>query len=318
MSAISSEELLTELLRQAGLPAAVSVTPKTGRGFVNQISTVTLAGGRQVVLRVFRKPRAPAFARARFFAHHGVPAPALLAATEDAALEEFVEGETLGDLIETGRDTDRVWRMVGEAYRRVHAVGFPSGVAGEKLGGDQFILTPYDPAEELHALIDEAEPELRRRLPGREAYLPDLHEVVRAAAAALQAAPTALGHGDVHMWNVLVAHYRATPVDWDAPRVGDPAKEIALLDKHASLFNRTGIRPAFFDGYGSTPVEPNTSIHRVVQTLQWAASDDWIDTERDPLVSAELKARHASWLPILLDHVRDLPRHLDRLGALVS
>ena len=117
------------------------------------------------------------------------------------------------------------------------------------------------------------------------------------------------------MWNVLVAHDRATPVDWDAPRVGDPAKEIALLDKHVSLFNRAGIRPAFFDGYCSTPVEPNTSIHRVVQTLSWATSDDWIDTERDPLVSAELKALHASWLPILLDHVRHLPRHLDRLGG---
>ena len=53
-------------------------------------------------------------------------------------------------------------------------------------------------------------------------------------------------------------------------------------------------------------------------SVQWAASDDWIDTERDPLVSAELKARHASWLPILLDHVRDLARHLDRLRALVG
>ena len=66
----------------------------------------------------------------------------------------------------------------------------------------------------------------------------------------------------------------------------------------------------FFDGYGSTPVEPNTSIHRVVQILAWATGNDWIDTER--------KARHASWLPILLDHVRDLPRHLDRLGALAG
>jgi hypothetical protein len=51
--------------------------------------------------------------------------------------------------------------------------------------------------------------------------------------------------------------------------------------------------------------------------MQWATSDDWIDTENDPLVSAELKARHASWLPIILDHVRHLPQHLDRLRALV-
>ncbi len=119
------------------------------------------------MLRVPRKPRAPAFGRARFLARHGVPAPALLAATERAALEEFIEGETLGDLIETGRDTGRVWRLVGEAFRRVHAVHFPSGLAGEKLGPERFVLTPYDPAEELHALIDAAEPGLRRRRCGR-------------------------------------------------------------------------------------------------------------------------------------------------------
>ena len=124
-------------------------------------------------------------------------------------------------------------------------------------------------------------------------------------SATLQAAPTALGHGDVHMWNMLVSHDRAaTLIDWDAPRVGDPAKEIALLDKHASLFNRAGIRPAFFDGYGSTPVEPNTSIHRVVQTLSWATSDDWIDTERDPLVSAELAERTITELGITWDLIR--------------
>ena len=255
VSADPTERLLTELLRQAGLPAPVSVTPIAGRGFVDRISSVTLADGRRVVLRVLRKPRTPAFARARFLAHHGVPAPALLAATEYAALEELVDGETLGDLIDTGRDTDQVWRLVGEAYRRVHAVAFPSGLAVDRLGPDRFVLIPYDPAEELHALIDGSEPMLRQLRPELVAYLPDLHEVVRAAALALRVAPTALGHGDIHMWNILT-HDRATLVDWDKPRVSDPAKEIALLDKHASLFNQAGIRPAFFDGYGSAPASP--------------------------------------------------------------
>lgn len=59
--------------------------------------------------------------------------------------------------------------------------------------------------------------------------------------------------------------------------MGDPAKEIVLLDKHVSLFNRVRFRPAFFDSYGSTLVEPNTSIDRVAQTLQWATSGDWIE-----------------------------------------
>lgn len=318
MNAISSEELLTELLQQAGLPTAVSVTPLNGRGFTDQINTVTLANGRQVILRVLSKLRTPAFGRAKFLAYHNIPAPALLAATEHATLEEFIEGETLGDLIETGRDTDRVWHLVGEAYRRVHAIGFPTGLAAEKLGPEQFVLTPYNPAEELHAQIDKSKPGLQRLIPELLTYLPDLHEMVQAAAPALQAAPTALGHGDINMWNILVAHDRATPIDWDRPCVCDPSMEIALLDKHASLFNRTGTHPAFFDGYGSPPPEPNTSIHRVVQTLAWATGNDWIDIERDPQVSTELKARHASWLTIMLDHVRDLPRHLERLGTLVG
>ena len=240
----------------------------------------------------------------------------MLAATEDAALEEFVEGETLGDLIEKGKDTDQVWRLVGEAFLRVHMVRFPSGLAADKFGPEQIVLTPFNPAEELHVQIDRSEPGLRRLLPGHQVYLPELHEVVGAASKALQEAQTALGHGDNHMWNVLVARDRATPIDWDSPCVGDPAMDIALLDKHASLFNRAGLPPAFFDGYGSQPIEPNTSIHRVVQTLSWATGDDWDDFESDPLVSAELKARAASWLSILLDYLRDLPRHLDRVRVL--
>jgi aminoglycoside phosphotransferase (APT) family kinase protein len=317
MDTQQSKESLTELLRQAGLPSAESVKAITERGFTNQISIVTLVDGQRVLLRVFHKLRTPAFPRARFFTNHNVPAPTLLAATEHAALEEFIDGETLGDLIDTGRDTDRVWRLVGEAYRKVHAVTFPTGLAG-RVEPERFNLTPYDPAEELHTGIEEAKPGLQRLLPEQVAYLPDLHEVVRAAAPALQAAPSALGHGDNNMWNMLVSPDRATLVDWDTPRVADPAMEVALLDKHASLFNRAGIPPAFFDGYGTTPVEPNTSIHRVLQTMFWATGDDWINIERDPLVSAELKALHASWLQILLNHVRELPRHLDQLRALVA
>jgi aminoglycoside phosphotransferase (APT) family kinase protein len=113
---------------------------------------------------------------------------------------------------------------------------------------------------------------------------------VDRAAGPLRGAATALGHGDINMWNVIVADDRAWLIDWDEPRVRDPAEEVALLDKHAWLFNGRGLGPAFFDGYGRAPVEPNTSLHRVVQTVRWAASGDWDSFERCDL-SGELRAR---------------------------
>jgi hypothetical protein len=45
----------------------------------------------------------------------------------------------------------------------------------------------------------------------------------------------------------VVAQDRAWLVDWDEPRVRDAAIEVALLDKHALLFNRRGLDPAYFD-----------------------------------------------------------------------
>lgn len=319
MLGTSSDELLAELLNQAGLPAAASMKPLSGRGFENEIAVVTLVDDRRVVLRRSREPRPPEFLRARFFADHNLPAPALLAATDRASLMEFIDGSVLGDLIESGRDTAEVWQLVGAAYRRVHAVVFPSGLAGEDLPPDRIVLDIADPAEQLHTLIDDAEPELRRLVPESVQYLPTLHDLVRKAAHSLRAAPTALGHGDINMWNVIVGPDRATLVDWDYPRVADPAKEIALLDKHASLFNGTGLPPGFFTGYGRQPTEPNTSIHRVLQTMWWAVSSDWDEFDNDPLVSAELKEiRTRVWRPALLAYVHELPRHIARLHTLTE
>ncbi len=136
------------------------------------------------------------------------------------------------------------------------------------------------------------------------------------SAPSLRGAVTALGHGDINMWNILVDEDRVWLIDWDEPRVGDPAMEVALLDKHASLFNGCGLDQAFFEGYGQPPAEPNTSLHRVVQTLRWVASSDWDSCERQTL-SAELHARTHQWLRTLLVYVARLPAHLQRLRSLV-
>lgn len=235
------------------------------------------------------------------------PAPALLAASERGSLIEFIDGHLLGDLIEAARDTAEVWRIVGAAYRRVHAVGFPAGLAGEELAPDRFVVTPVDPVEHLHRQIDDARPGLHQLLPDRVADLPALHEVVQDAAVALRAASAAFGHGDINMGNVLITPEQAVLIDWDSPRVADPAMEIGLLDKHASLFNEAGLPDAFFTGYGQPPVEPHTRLHRLVQTLEWATSSDWAAFEADPALPTELVHRARGWLPILVDYLRDLP-----------
>ncbi|MFK0246380.1 phosphotransferase family protein [Amycolatopsis azurea] len=307
--------LAGELVTAAGLPQMMKLSPLTGRGFENTIAVITFADKSKAVLRAFTEPREPETARAAFLAQHDLPAPALLAASEHASLMEFAEGATLGDHIEEGTDTERVWQLVGAAYARVHAVTFPGGLAGEDLGPSRFVLTSRDPAAELHTVVEESVRGLRRLAPDLIPLLGELHLAIDAAAPSLRGARSALGHGDINMWNVLVSADRATLIDWDFPRVGDPAKEVALLHKHASLYNGTGLPPAFFAGYG-TSQEPNTTLHRVVQTLGWATSDDFVEFDNDPHLPEDLKQRAKNWLPKLIAYVSEMPAHLERLREL--
>jgi aminoglycoside phosphotransferase (APT) family kinase protein len=308
---VSREEALAELLRQAQLPDAVRVLPLVGRGFTGGVHAVELADGRRVILRVWSRPGVPEQPRAAFLAAHGVPAPGLLAATAAGSLHEFAHGTLLGDLIETQRDSATAWRHVGHAFQRVHAVRFPSGVEGDVLP-DRLVLRPADPAARLHERIDESASGLGRRSPGALPHLAALHDLVERAAPSLRSAETALGHGDIHMWNIIVADDRAWLIDWEEPRVCDPAMELALLDKHAALFNGRGLDRAFFDGYGRAAPEPNTSLHRVVQTVSWVASADWDSFERQDL-PADLRRRARRWLRTLLAYVAGLPAHIERV-----
>lgn len=77
-------------------------------------------------------------------------------------------------------------------------------------------------------------------------------------------------------------------------------------------------RRHFFDGYGQPPTEPNTSLHRVVQTLDWATGSDWAEFEADPTLPAEITQRTRDWLRVLVNYLGDLPAHLDRLRTLTD
>jgi tRNA A-37 threonylcarbamoyl transferase component Bud32 len=305
------------MLRAAQLAPATCVEILHGRGFDNEVVVATLDGGRKVVFRRWKQPRPPEAVRAAFLAGQNVPAPAILATSDEASLQEFVPGVLLGDLIDSGDCTPATWHSVGIAFRKVHAVRFPPRVSGSVLP-DQIVLVPRDPVEVLHRQTDGAHAGLHRAFPALTACIGDLHGVIEAAGAALRRAGTALGHGDINMWNIIVGPRRTTLIDWDHPRICDPAMEVALLDKHASLFNGEGLHPAFFEGYGRPAREPNTSIHRVVQTLAWAMSADWEEFQADPGLPLEIKERTRRWLSVLLEYVELLPEHIDHLRALVS
>jgi aminoglycoside phosphotransferase (APT) family kinase protein len=317
MMLVPTAELLACLLRRVGLPPASMVYKLEGRGLDNEITMVELANGGRVVLRRWPKPRACEGPRARFLADHGVPAPALLAAEPDASLIEFVPGVLLGDLVDRGADTEETWRSVGAAFRRVHAVKFPPSLTGEVLP-DHIRLIPADPGGVLHRQVDKVRPRLEKMLPAAVAYMPELHRLIDMAADELRVAPTALGHGDINLWNTIVGPEHTTLIDWDCARVCDPAMEVALLDKHTALFNGRGLPSAFFDGYGKGPVEPNTTLHRIVQTLAWAASSDWVCWGADPTLPAEFKQRIRGWHASLVRYLSEMPTHLTRLAALTS
>lgn len=135
---------------------------------------------------------------------------------------------------------------------------------------------------------------------------------VRDAGAALNG-PATLLHGDVNMWNVLASPTGSTLVDWDSPRIGDPRNEIALLDKHASLFNGHGLPDAFFDGY-EAPRDEVMGLLRLVGTVQWAASSDWESFESTEL-PGDLKERTKRWRRALLDQLDDIDHWMDTLDG---
>ena len=308
----ATRSTLEALVRDAGLPAVTATSRLVGRGLDNRIYAARLADGRQVILRLRADGAASEAMRAHLLAAYQLPVPRLLGARGNASLYAFAPGTTMGDAVESRTATANSWALVGRAYRQVHDVRFPHLIEGT-VGPAAMTLWPIDPVGQLHETVDRAAAGLERLLPQTVALLPEIHRLIEGAAPSLRGAATALLHGDVNMWNILIAPDRATLIDWDGPVIGDPARELALPDKHASLFNGKGLPRAFFNGYGRGPVEPNTSLHRLIGTVAWLTSDDWADFERlDP----DLRARTRGWFRDLLAWAARLPEHVERLRTL--
>ncbi|MEV6715874.1 lipopolysaccharide kinase InaA family protein [Lentzea sp. NPDC051208] len=96
------------------LETAVRVEPLEGEGLTNVLHLVTLADGRKAVLR---QPKV-----ARDLPKFVVPgAPEVLAHNgRGDVLVEYVEGRTLAEALPV---SEEVWRRVGEAFAKIHAIG---------------------------------------------------------------------------------------------------------------------------------------------------------------------------------------------------
>jgi aminoglycoside phosphotransferase (APT) family kinase protein len=303
---------LETLVQAAGLPGVVETFRLVGRGSATEIVAARLADGRRVVLRIRAGDGVPERARASILEMHRLPTPRLLSSVGNASLYEFPSGRTLGDMVELDRDNADDWAKAGQAYRRVHEVVFPRRLDGD-VAPDQIVLRPIDPVAEQHAVLRRAADRLAELLPEASQSLPDLHHLIDSAGTWLYAAPTSLLHGDVDLWNTVIDPSGATLVDWDAPMVGDPARELALLDMHASLINGKGLPRAFYNGYGRGPIEPNTTIYRITGTIAWLTSDDW---GRYDDLDPGLRAKTRSWFLTLTQWVSRLPEHVQRLRNL--
>jgi thiamine kinase-like enzyme len=155
-------------------------------------------------------------------------------------------------------------------------------------------------------------PILEASLPGVLPHLSRLHEVIDKFAEPLRSTPTALLHWDVYPANIIVGPAQTTLIDWGETRIGDPAKEIAALEEHLYLIDRTPQLPdAFYETYGPRPV--NTAIYRLTGALGWFTEGDldgWaLDPDLDPILKAKAvqwRAGLATYLSALGDHLKEL------------
>jgi hypothetical protein len=264
----------------ASLPPVASAHLLGDQGFGNQLLVGVLTDGRQVLLRQNLMPAPPPTARADFLSRHDVGAPRLYAANNaGAVLVEFTPGESLAAVSRRGALSDDVWRMVGEAYQRIHAVEFPAPLRGP-FGPERLELAPCDPVALLHSKVEGVEPAVRSQRPTMLSSLARLRDRIDARAAELQREVPCLVHSDANFDNIVVGTDRVTLIDWDYPAVGYPLEELEGLEEHAYLHGVSELPAVFFAGYGREVSRPLLRLHRIVAGLG-TFNSEWSDMAAD-------------------------------------
>lgn len=247
---MAARDTLEKLVAAASLPPVTSTHQLREQGFDNQLLVGILSDGRHVLLRQRFEPAPAPVVRARFLADHDVGAPRLYA-TDDAGavLVEFVPGETLAAMAKRGALGDREWRMVGMAYRRIHAVQFPAPLRGP-FGPQRLELTPENPVALLHGKVDAGEAAVRAQRPDMVPLLDRFRDRIDARADELRRQVPCLAHADASFHNLIVGTDRVTVIDWDYFGVRYPLEVLDSLETHAYLNGVSELPDSFFAGYG--------------------------------------------------------------------
>ena len=204
---------------------------------------------------------------------------------------------------------DREWRMVGAAYRRIHAVQFPAPLRGH-FGPERLELTLEDPVDLLHSKVEAAEPAVHAEWPVMVPLLDELRRRIDARADELRQEAPCLAHTDANFHNVIVGTNQVTLIDWDNPAVRYPLEELEGLEEHAYLNGVPELPAAFFAGYGRDVSRPLLRIHRIVSCLGTLSSTEWSDMATDSRFPAELRSMLRGWDKQLRDWIYRLGDHL--------
>ena len=308
-------DVLHSLVASAGLPPVLGtqVIGKRAEGLDNILVKAVLADDREVLLRLSKSTTPSPQPRATFLEAQGVGAPRLYSSDDSgAALVEFVPGSTLADLVATGADSDRIWRLTGAAFGRVHAVCFPAPLQGA-VGPESIMLHPLDPVDQLISKINFSMGWVSRHRPNALPALGRLEEFVWRRAEEIRAETPCLVHGDANLLNIVVGVEQVTLIDWDFPAVRYPIDELSALDEHVYLNGATGLPGAFFDGYGREIPRDLLLAYRMVGCLNWLSSDDWDQWARDTTVPVPARNRLDRWHHRLVEWVDQMPQLSDRL-----
>jgi hypothetical protein len=241
---------------------------------------------------------------------HDVGAPHLYAANDTGAvLVDFIPGETLSALARRRGVGDREWRMVGVAYRRIHAVQFPPPLRGP-FGPKHLELTPEDPVDLLHSRVDAAEPAVGSQQPALLPALGRLRERIDARANELRQEVPCLAHTDANFHNIIVGTDHATLIDWDYPAVRYPLEELEALEEHAYLNGVAELPASFFAGYGKEVSRPLLRLHRIVGCLGSLGSSEWSEMAEDRRFPADLRHMIRGWDQQLRHWILRIDDHL--------
>ncbi len=310
------------LLESAGLSISIaSIEPTSEAGHTNLTWTAHVQGGNSYIIRQYQWPHdSPDLNRLEkeIYLHHlltdhSIPVPRIIAQTTDpdqaAVLMEFMPGEMLGQLNDglSKEERNQAWEACGAALRKVHGIQYPRDTQGVIIGDH------VEPAADswglwmVYNLMHHArELNEKHKVP---INLSKLEQILHSAIPLLNRGVPCLLHNDLHPWNVLVTQAQgvwhcSALLDWEYAWVGDSSWDLVHMD----LWRTKDIGPtpeAFYEGYGSHPVEPNRSIYEMSMLL-WQANERLSKPDQTVSLTQESAIAYLESLDCSTERVREL------------